>query len=132
MLYRQDVAGVMATTIGRKGALDSGMEAALKRADRALVTLRRWHVEGHMPLLQLPSRRDDLAACRTASDRLLKGAKDVVLLGTGGSSLGAQALAQFAGWGCRGCRRSVRAPRKSASTSSTISTRSPCRTPSGS
>jgi glucose-6-phosphate isomerase len=98
MLYRQDVAGVMATTIGRKGALDSGMEAALKRADRALVTLRRWHVEGHMPLLQLPSRRDDLAACRAASDRLLKTAKDVVLLGTGGSSLGAQALAQFAGW----------------------------------
>lgn len=98
MLYRQDVAGMMATTIGRKGALDSGMEAAMKRADRALVTLRRWHVDGLLPLLQLPSRRDDLAACKAASDRLLKGAKDVVLLGTGGSSLGAQALAQFAGW----------------------------------
>jgi glucose-6-phosphate isomerase len=98
MLYRQDVTGLMAATIGRKGALDSGMEASLKRADRALVTLRRWHVEGHLALFQLPSRRDDLAACRAASDRLLKGAKDVVLLGTGGSSLGAQALAQFAGW----------------------------------
>lgn len=98
MLYRQDVSGLMASTIGRKGALDSGMEAALKRADRALVTLRRWHVEGHLALFQLPSRRDDLAACRAASDRLLKGAKDVVVLGAGGSSLGAQALAQFAGW----------------------------------
>ena len=98
MLYRQDVSGLMAATIGRKGALDSGMEAALKRADRALVTLRRWHVEGRLALFQLPSRRDDLAACRAASDRLLKGAKDVVLLGAGGSSLGAQALAQFAGW----------------------------------
>lgn len=98
MLYRQDISGLMAATIGRKGALDSGMEAALKRADRALVTLRRWHVEGHLALFQLPSRRDDLAACRAASDRLLKGAKDVVLLGAGGSSLGAQALAQFAGW----------------------------------
>ncbi|HFC05467.1 MAG TPA: glucose-6-phosphate isomerase, partial [Rhizobiales bacterium] len=41
---------------------------------------------------------DDLEQCQKAADILTNGATDVVLLGTGGSSLGAQALAQLAGY----------------------------------
>ncbi|HRK70376.1 MAG TPA: hypothetical protein PLA85_02230 [Micropepsaceae bacterium] len=43
-------------------------------------------------------RRDDLAPAREAVARLANGADAVCLFGVGGSSLGAQAIAQFAGW----------------------------------
>lgn len=57
-----------------------------------------------MPHLTLPARSDDLAEIREAAAFLADGADDVLILGTGGSSLGAQALAQLAGWQVPGCR----------------------------
>jgi glucose-6-phosphate isomerase len=48
-----------------------------------------------LPLLQLPARQDDLAGIRAAAAGLAA-ASDIVLLGTGGSSLGGQTLAQLA------------------------------------
>ena len=50
-------------------------------------------------ILALPNRRDDITALQALMDGLLAEAKDVIFLGVGGSSLGAQALAQLAGWG---------------------------------
>ena len=41
---------------------------------------------------------DDLAGIRDAADKLAEGASDIVMLGTGGSSLGGQTLAQLAGY----------------------------------
>ena len=43
-------------------------------------------------------RSSAAAACEEAAKILMTGATDVVLLGTGGSSLGVQALAQLAGY----------------------------------
>ena len=59
--------------------------------------LRARHADGGLPLLRLPAQRDDLAAITQAARRLVAGASDVVLLGTGGSSLGGQTLTQVAG-----------------------------------
>jgi len=53
-------------------------------------------------LLRYPEKTDDLAAIREAASRLTAGASDIVLLGTGGSSLGAQTLVQLAGHGVPG------------------------------
>ena len=50
-------------------------------------------------ILALPQRRDDIAGLQAMMDRLLTEARDVVFLGVGGSSLGAQAVAQLSGWG---------------------------------
>src|SRR4029077_4410560 len=50
-----------------------------------------------------------LAAIRDTAGRLAQGATDIVLLGTGGSSLGGQALAELAGHGGPG-GGSLRAP----------------------
>lgn len=96
MLYRQDVSGCLAETIGGNGVTGPELDEALKAAAPALKQVRSWHRERTLPLLRIAERRDDLEACREAADLLLKGASDIVLFGTGGSSLGAQALAQLA------------------------------------
>jgi glucose-6-phosphate isomerase len=69
----------------------------LKRSEDALSWLRAHHADGKLPLLRLPSQRDDLGVIGEAAKRIAAGASDVVLLGTGGSSLGGQTLAQLAG-----------------------------------
>lgn len=96
MLYRQDVSRCLSDAIGEGGLRPAEHEAALKEAGPAVERLRAWHRDRELPLLRVCERRDDLAACREAADVLLAGATDIVLFGTGGSSLGAQALAQLA------------------------------------
>ena len=55
----------------------------------------------HEPLahMQLAARTDDIAAMHDMAARMADGAQRIVLLGTGGSSLGGQVLAQVQGWG---------------------------------
>jgi glucose-6-phosphate isomerase len=99
MSYSQDLSKCLAETIGAggvtQGELDESLGSGGRRGHRPL---RQWHGDGSLPLLGLPARRDDLDAARAAADILLAGATDIVLYGTGGSSLGAQALAQLAGY----------------------------------
>src|SRR5687768_17909442 len=83
--------------IGAEGVPADAFAAALKRSEGALDWLRTRHADGGLPLLRLPEQRHDLEAITQAARRLVAGASDVVLLGTGGSSLGGQTLAQLAG-----------------------------------
>jgi glucose-6-phosphate isomerase len=69
----------------------------LSRTSGALDWLRARHADGQLPLLRLPEKRDDLAAILGYAGVLRDGTSDVVFLGTGGSSLGGQTLAQLAG-----------------------------------
>jgi glucose-6-phosphate isomerase len=50
---------------------------------------------GEMELLTIVEREDDIALAATAAEGLKKNASEVFVLGTGGSSLGAQALAEL-------------------------------------
>ena len=77
-------------------------EEALKRTAEALSCLRARHADGALPLLRLPERRDDIATILGYAALLRDGTTDVVFLGTGGSSLGGQTLAQLAGHGVPG------------------------------
>lgn len=63
----------------------------------ALEELRRGQADRSLPFLRLPSERDDLTDIRRLADGIKAGFSDVVVLGTGGSSLGAQALTALAG-----------------------------------
>src|SRR4051812_50052003 len=74
--------------IGAQGVAASAFAATLKATQPALAALRARHADGSLPLLRLPTKRDDLAAIREAAARLITGASDIVMLGTGGSSLG--------------------------------------------
>src|SRR5215831_6622925 len=93
----QSIDGARAEGIGRHGLEAKALDEALARSAGALDWLRERHADGKLPLLRLPEKRDDLGAIRAAAASLADGATDVVFLGTGGSSLGGQTLAQLAG-----------------------------------
>jgi glucose-6-phosphate isomerase len=102
MPFIQSIETARAERIGGDGVAAAAFDDALKRSVEALDWLRARHDDGALPLLRLPAARDDLAAIREAARRLSAGATDVVILGTGGSSLGGQTLAQLAGHGIPG------------------------------
>ena len=74
-----------------------GFADTLARTQDALAALRRRHADGTLPLLRLPEKRDDVSAILGYARLLRENTTDVVWLGTGGSSLGGQTLAQLAG-----------------------------------
>ncbi len=95
--FDQSIETAREETIGREGVSRAALDAALARARPALDWLRARHADGGLRLLRLPQERGDLDAIRQAAARLRDGASDIVFLGTGGSSLGGQTLAQLAG-----------------------------------
>ena len=76
-------------------------EVLLRTAD-ALAHLRKHHADGTLPLLRLPERHDDIATLLGYATLLRDNTTDVVFLGTGGSSLGGQTLAQLGGYAVPG------------------------------
>src|SRR4051812_45223107 len=103
MPFSQNIESARAETIGAHGVAKAALDDALKRCAEALGWVRKQHADGSLPLLRLPARTDDLDDIGKAAARLRAGATDVVVLGTGGSSLGGQRLAPISGFaGCGG------------------------------
>lgn len=109
--YNQDIELARAATIGGNGLTDQTIDAALVGVDKALARLRREDQDGTLALLAMPAETGDLDAVDSTARRLTEGASDVVFLGTGGSSLGAQALAQLKDHGVPGLSRFAQGPR---------------------
>jgi glucose-6-phosphate isomerase len=82
--------------LGEGRLSEAELAATLEQARGGLAQLRAWHGGGSLPLLALPGRRDDLAALRPVIGRYREGLDDVLVLGTGGSSLGGRALCALA------------------------------------
>jgi len=99
MPFRQSIDSARAESIGADGVSSAALDDALARSEAALDWLRKAHADGSLPLLRLPARTSDLDEIKSAAAKLRVGASDVVFLGTGGSSLGGQTLAQIAGVG---------------------------------
>jgi glucose-6-phosphate isomerase len=97
MALVQSIENAHAERIGPEGVAARDLADALARSAHALNDLRSRHADGSLPLLRLPAERGDLAAIGETARRLSGGATDIVFLGTGGSSLGGQTLAQLAG-----------------------------------
>ena len=106
MPFSQDLSKAFQT-----GITPEAHRAALKRIAPALQRLRREKREGTLALLGLPAERGDLSAIKAAARTFKKGARDVLVLGTGGSSLGGQTLAQLAGYGTPGAAVLAKKPR---------------------
>lgn len=83
------------------GIAQSAFEKHLQRLEPALAGLRQAYEKKTLVHLRLPERTDDLASIQSLAARL-RDASDVVFLGTGGSSLGGQALAQLGGYNVPG------------------------------
>ena len=100
MDYRQNIDGCLTDTVGQRGLDRATLDAMLARTAPALDKLTRIRDDGSLPLLGLPKRKDDIAQLR----RVLKTFRaaprqkfrDVIILGTGGSSLGGQTLYSLA------------------------------------
>jgi len=88
--------------IGPHGVSAGALKSALARAEEALDWLRARHADRGLPLLRLPEVHNDLETIRDTARRLADRATDIVVLGTGGSSLGGQTLAQLAGFAVPG------------------------------
>jgi glucose-6-phosphate isomerase len=95
--------------IGPDGVSVDTLNAVLARAEGALDGLRLRHADRSLPLLRLPEAHSDLEAIRDTARQLADRATDIVILGTGGSSLGGQTLAQLAGFAIAGIG-ALRAP----------------------
>ncbi|MCC7272136.1 MAG: glucose-6-phosphate isomerase [Alphaproteobacteria bacterium] len=85
--------------VGKGGIDGKAFAARLAAADGALERLRARHADGTLPLLRLPGRRDDLPALATLAQRMRQKTADLLVLGTGGSSLGGQTLYALADQG---------------------------------
>src|SRR5687768_11120878 len=97
MRLNQSIDNALSARIGAEGVGADAFAATLKCTEAALDWLRARHDDGGLPLLRLPAQRDDLEEIKQAARRFAAGASDIILLGTGGSSLGGQTLAQLAG-----------------------------------
>ena len=90
--YRQVIDGCLARTIGEHGLPEPVFASILADTAPALDMLRQSHTDGSLPLLTLPETHDDLPAIAERARYHRDRAEDVVVLGTGGSSLGGQSL----------------------------------------
>ena len=111
MAIVQSIDSAREQRIGPHGVAEKALNDALGRAEGALEALRARYADGSLPLLRLPKTHDDLVPIRDTARRLAENATDVVLLGTGGSSLGGQTLAQLAGHAVPGVGALRAAPR---------------------
>jgi glucose-6-phosphate isomerase len=101
-LLVQRIDGCLDKAIGAAGLSPAQLDGWLDKLQPALAGLKGDYASGKLPLLRVPEATDDIVACETAIARLSEGAQTIVFFGTGGSSLGGQALAQFTGWNIPG------------------------------
>ncbi len=84
--YNQDIsAGIV--------ALDKNkFQTYLDIGNKALASLKERYNDGLIPLLKLPEKTTDLKAIEPIAERFCENFDNVIILGTGGSSLGGQTL----------------------------------------
>src|SRR6478672_9305315 len=105
----QSIENAREEKVGSHGIGANVLKTALTRAESALEWIRARHADRMLPLLRLPETHADLEAIRDTARQLADRATDIVILGTGGSSLGGQTLAQLAGFAVPGVG-ALRAP----------------------
>ncbi len=93
--YDHDIALCLAGAVAG-GAEDAALDSALARCRPALDSLRAACESGAAPWLTLPERDDDLVQLAPLVEDLRADSHGVVLIGTGGSSLGARTLCALA------------------------------------
>jgi len=98
----QSIENAREENVGSHGIGADVLKTALTRAESALEWIRARHADRTLPLLRLPETHADLEVIRDTARQLADRATDIVILGTGGSSLGGQTLAQLAGFGVPG------------------------------
>ncbi len=98
VLLTQHVSGCLAAHIGPQGLTPALLATYLDRLRAPMANLAQLARTGGLEHFAILDRDDDIKAAEAALARLVDGADTIVFLGTGGSSLGGQTLAQLNGW----------------------------------
>ena len=101
-LVVQSIAGCDAARIGTAGLPAASLTTWLENLAAPLAELCDQHRTGALAHLRVPEWTGDITAAEAAMAVLSAGAQSIVFLGTGGSSLGGQTLAQLNGWNIPG------------------------------
>lgn len=96
MTYDQLIEGCLAETVGKGGLSATALARLSAAAGPVLARLAAADADGSLAFLAAPRRSDDLAACGEVSRSFRDHCAEVLVLGTGGSSLGGQSLAALA------------------------------------
>ena len=96
MPYRQNVRYFLQSEIGEKGLSETDLANLKSPAKLALYHTVENIKDPSYPLFSLPQKVDDMSAMTTVANHFRNSFSDVVVLGTGGSSLGAKAVAELA------------------------------------
>lgn len=92
MSYSQDLTDCFASEIGDQGLDEAIFKGYLDKTKDFLTNLRSRVKGGELPFLSLPAKKDDLSGITETADYFQDSFDDVIVLGTGGSSLGGQTL----------------------------------------
>jgi glucose-6-phosphate isomerase len=94
--YTQDIDGCLAVRVGGAGLDEAKLKSLTAGTAGALEALRKAHDGNSLPLLRLPATSADLDAVEGTAARMIEAFDDVIVLGTGGSSLGGRTLCALA------------------------------------
>ena len=96
MLYRHDTENCFASAIGARGLTDDQYASTLAQTGAALDVISQAYADNSLPLLRLAEADADLQSVKPLAERWRQDFDDVVVLGTGGSSLGGQTVCALA------------------------------------
>jgi glucose-6-phosphate isomerase len=102
MTYRQSIDGCLSSRIGDAGLREDRLTQWLTLLTPRFKALEEQAQDGSLAHFSILSAADDIEEARAAYDKLAAGADTILILGTGGASLGGQALAQLGGWSIPG------------------------------
>lgn len=94
--YTHDIDGCLAARVGAAGLDEEKLKTLTAQTAGALDSILKAHKENVLPLLRLPDATADLEAIEGTAARMIESFDDVVVLGTGGSSLGGRTLCALA------------------------------------
>ena len=99
-----DISGCLADVVGENGLTPTEYDKWFERATKGAKQLKIAYEAELLPLLRIAERREDIDILTEKFYTLIDGDDEVaetdtvVFLGTGGSSLGGQTIAQMGGW----------------------------------
>jgi glucose-6-phosphate isomerase len=102
MIYRQSIEGCLSSKIGDAGLSSDRLAQWLTLVTPRFKALEESAQDGSFPHFRVLDDREGLEEAQAAYNKLAEGAETLLILGTGGSSLGGQALAQIGGWSIPG------------------------------
>lgn len=92
MIYQQNLDGLFAEKIGENGFKPTQLDLYRQKFLNAQERFNQIFADGSLPLFKLPYLRKDLLTLTPHVERFQDDFTDVVIIGTGGSSLGGQTL----------------------------------------